>query len=249
MSEEKKELVGVGNMEVEMGSNPADLIKLAVTGGADLEKLSTLLDIQERWEANQAKKAYVVAMAAFKANPPEISKDKTVNYGEGKASYKHASLANITDKINSALSEHGLSAAWQTQQNGAVSITCKITHKLGHSEETTLSAGADTSGNKNSIQAIGSTITYLQRYTLLCLTGLAAGDMDDDGRSSEPADYIDEKQLSQIRDYVDDESKGINKGGFLKYMGIESIDKMPKADYAKAMAMFKQRDEQKGAKK
>jgi hypothetical protein len=56
---------------------------------------------------------------------------------------------------------------------------------MGHSERTTLSATADTSGSKNSIQAIGSTVTYLQRYTLLAAVGLAAGG-DDDGQAASP---------------------------------------------------------------
>ena len=41
----------------------------------------------------------------------------------------------------------------------------------------------DNSGSKNSIQAIGSTTTYLQRYTLFSILGLAAGE-DDDGSAA-----------------------------------------------------------------
>ena len=171
--EKKQELVkSKGNVPV---NSPAEMIKMAVTGKADLDKLEKLLAIQERWDANEAKKAYHVAMAQFKANPPKIDKDKTVSFSTttGKTSYDHASLANVTEKISEALSKCGLSASWKTQQNGNILVTCKITHVKGHSEETTLSAPADTSGSKNAIQAIGSTITYLERYTLLALTGLA----------------------------------------------------------------------------
>ena len=215
--------------EVMAQESPAAMIKAAVQGGADLEKLEKLLDIQLKYEANEAKKAYHVAMTAFKANPPMILKDKTVSYNE--TSYKHASLYAVAKSINDGLSKHGLSASWKTAQSGAVSVTCKITHIMGHSEETTLSAAADSSGSKNSIQAIGSTITYLERYSLLALTGLAAFD-DDDGVASE-VECIDEKQLNTIRDFVD------NKEGFearlLTYLGIESIEKMPKKDYNKAI--------------
>jgi len=136
----------------------------------------------------------------------KIDKDKTVSYatGAGKTTYNHASLANVTEKINEALRKCGLSASWQTKQNGGILVTCKITHIQGHSEETTLSAPSDTSGSKNAIQAIGSTITYLERYTLLALTGLATYDQDDDGRASGASiEYIDDKQLSRIRDYID----------------------------------------------
>ena len=85
---------------------------------------------------NEARKAYHVAMTAFKANPPQIDKDAHVSYStsKGRTDYKHATLANVTNKINAALSEHGLSAAWQTEQDEkGIAVTCKITHVLGHS--------------------------------------------------------------------------------------------------------------------
>lgn len=156
-------------------------------GNMDVAKLKELLDVQERWEAIQAKKSYVVAMSEFKANPPEILKDKTVSYqtSKGVTDYKHATLSNVTTCINKALSMHGLTASWITSQdNGSVKVTCRITHIEGHSEETALSAPPDSTGSKNAIQSIGSTVTYLQRYTLLALTGLATYDQDDDGKGA-----------------------------------------------------------------
>ena len=225
MVEQGKELVK---------GSPADLIMAAVTGRADLEKLEKLLAIQERWEANEARKLYHKAMAAFKANPPKIEKDKKVGYStnKGEVGYSHASLANVTDKISAELSKHGLSASWQTKQNGKVVVICKITHEAGHSEETILSAEADVSGAKNSIQAIGSTITYLQRYTLLSITGLATSDMDDDGRGA--TEFIDDNQLGQIRDYL--AALNMPEKKFLEYMKIEDIEKMPKSAFKKAIA-------------
>lgn len=242
MIKEKQELVE------SKGNSPAAMIRLAVEGKADLDKLEKLLALQERWEGNEAKKAYHVAMAQFKANPPKIDKDKTVSYttAAGETSYNHASLANVTEKINEALSKCGLSASWTTKQNGAILVTCKITHVKGHSEETTLSAPADTSGSKNSIQAIGSTITYLERYTLLALTGLATYDQDDDGRASEQVEYIDKKQVKQILDYAVE--LNINKDKFLKYLDIESVVKMPKSKLKKALAALEELKKKAGKK-
>ncbi len=152
-------------------------------GKIDVDKLEALLKVQMQWEANEAKKAYVQAMSDFKKKPPEITKDKTVSYGN--TSYKHASLHNVTTCLNKALSEHDLTASWITSQdNGSVKVTCKITHIMGHSESTCLSAPPDNTGSKNAIQAIASTVTYLERYTVLALTGLATADQDDDGKAS-----------------------------------------------------------------
>lgn len=229
---EKKEKI-----EIAKGDSPADMIRMAVNGGADLEKLSKLLDIQERWEANEARKAYHVAMSEFKNNPPKIDKDKSVSYGNTK--YNHASLANVVEKITKELSKYGLSASWRTHQNGQIQVTCKITHILGHSEETTLSAAADKSGSKNDIQAIGSTVTYLQRYTLLSALGLATYDQDDDAQvmNIEP---IDESQVVTLSEYISALKIDVNK--FLKFFKIESIENLPKIRYQEAIVMLKEKE-------
>jgi len=222
-----------------METSPAALMLKAMAGGLDLAKLEQFMLLQEKYEANQARKAYTEAMAAFKKNPPEIEKDKRVSYktGAGTTEYNHASLGNVTQKINSALGEHGLSAAWTTEQSGTnITVTCKITHVMGHFESTSLSAAADTSGRKNAIQALGSTISYLERYTILALTGLATHEMDDDGASSEVA-YIDDKQLSTLTDLLND--KGITSTRLLKYMGVDCLEKILAADYEKAVAAIK----------
>lgn len=226
------------------GNSPADLIRTAVAGGANLEQLKGLLDLQERFEAMEAKKAYHVAMAGFKSNPPKIGKDKKVSYLQVK--YNHASLANVVEKISTELSNHGLSASWSTKQNGVIMVTCKITHVKGHSEETTLSAPSDTSGSKNAIQAIGSTITYLERYTLLALTGLATSDMDDDGKGAE-VELIDEKEKSQIVDFLAEIGKGAEPK-FLKYMGVEKVEEITKPNFAKAISALEAGLKQKSGK-
>jgi len=176
-------------------------LELAIESKASPSELLQFMELQKLWEANEAKKAYVVAMNEFKLNPPEIFKDKKVDYGEGKTKYDHASLENVNAVIISSLAEHGFSHRWDTEQidGGQIRVTCVITHILGHSEFTPLQSGADQSGGKNNIQAIGSTLTYLQRYTLLSATGLAVKGMDDDGKKSEPEpESITEDQCNTI---------------------------------------------------
>ncbi len=209
----------MGNDLMVQNDSPAELIKLAISGNADLEKLEKLLALQERWEANEARKAYNEAMTSFKANPPKINKDRKVNYRttNGVMNYNHASLANCADKITAELSKYGLSASWTTQQetNGLIKVTCKIIHNKGHFEITSLQASADNSGSKNSIQAIGSTVSYLERYTLLALTGLATYDMDNDGlpnqgSNNNPPPPPQEKKKEDKQDKVVDTAETKN---------------------------------------
>lgn len=159
----------------------------------DVNKLQALLDMRERWEANEARKAFVAAMNAFKANPPAISKNKHVHFGQ--TEYDHATLDHVTDTITQALSKHGISHRWEvTQQDGKIRVTCVLTHELGHSEGVSIEGPTDVGGSKNAIQAIGSAVTYLQRYTLLSATGLAAKNGDNDGADASPKlDNLDEQ--------------------------------------------------------
>ena len=156
------------------------LIQRAATDEAfDLGKLDRLLDVKERWEATEARKAYVAALASFKRNPPQLVKDQQVDFGEGRSRtrYNYASLGDVASQVAAGLAEHGLSHGWSVyQEDGMVTVACVLTHEAGHSESVKITAPRDESGNKNSIQQVGSTITYLERYTLMAITGLAAHD-------------------------------------------------------------------------
>lgn len=169
---------------------PMEMLQHAVEKGVDVGVLEKLMKLHQDWEVSTAKKAYTAALTAFKATPPTVTKNKKAgfrgrNSGE-EVGYTYATLAQACAAIAPKLSEHGLSHTWEINQDGpTIRVTCVLTHELGHSERVTLQASADTSGAKNSIQAIGSTVSYLQRYTLLAATGLAATDQDDDGQRSE----------------------------------------------------------------
>lgn len=221
--------------------SPAAMLLNAMASGTDLEKLEKFMELQERYERNEARKAYHEAMAAFKANDvPKIEKDRKVTYetSKGNTSYSHASLANVTDKITAALGKYGLSHAWRTKQDDKmITVTCTISHRQGYSEETSLSAAPDQSGSKNSIQAVGSTITYLERYTLLALTGLAASDTDDDGMAGREIKYISEDQVKAVNDLI--KAKNVELPAFLNYMQSKSVEMIQAKDFQKAMQALK----------
>lgn len=207
---------------------PSALISAAIEKGSSLEQVRELLNIQKEWEANEAKKAFNKAVAAFKANPPRITKDKqNVQY---KSMY--TTLGNLVNTVNPELSKQGLSANWEIEQNGSIKVTCILTHALGHSEKTSASAPADTSGSKNAIQQIKSTITYLKAVTFESITGLASTDAnyDDDGNAH--GEVIDQKQLGTLRDMMAD--KGVNEEKFCSYLKVDALESLPKSKYEQA---------------
>lgn len=165
-------------------ATPMEMLNRAVMSGASPETLEKMLALQERWEKNEARKAFDKAIAAAKAKMPTIVKNREVSFGAGKTAYRHEDLAEIAKAIVPVLSEFGLSYRFRTNvTDKLIVVTCILSHEGGHSEENSLPGPADTSGSKNAIQSIGSTVTYLQRYTLKAALGLAASN-DDDGVSA-----------------------------------------------------------------
>lgn len=182
-------------------ATPVELLRIAVSQNANIDQLTKLMDLQERWEKREAKRAYDAAMKAFKADCPRITKNSQVDFTttKGRTNYKHATLDHVCDSIIGALSKHGITHRWKVSQaNEWITVTCVLTHELGHSEETSLMGTPDQTGNKNSIQAVGSTVTYLQRYTLLAATGLATSDSDDDGRGGAAAAGIPQDRIEEM---------------------------------------------------
>lgn len=225
---------------------PMQMLQIAIERGADLDQLDKLMTLQERWEATQARKAFVAAKAAFKAEAPKLTKQKKAGFesrrtGE-RTDYSYATLDHIAEAISPVLSKHGLSYSWDTEQaeGGLIKVTCVLTHVDGHSERVMLQAAPDQSGSKNSIQAVGSTVTYLQRYTLLAVTGMATADQDTDGMA--PVVFIDADQKQRLVDLM--KETGADTARFLKYMGVETLDDLPANAFDSAVAALEKKKEQ-----
>lgn len=218
---------------------PMDMLERAVSSNAGVEVISKLMDLQDRWQASHARRSFDEAMAAAKAEIPVIMKNREVDFtsSKGRTNYRHEDLAEIARTVDPILTKHGLSYRFRTtsQPNEPVSVTCIVSHRHGHSEENTLSAGRDESGNKNSIQAVGSTITYLQRYTLKAALGLAASN-DDDGSASEKPAFITSDQLQRIIALADEVKA--DKDRFCKYLKIGSLAEILASDFDHAMKLL-----------
>jgi len=219
---------------------PMEMLSRAVESGAPMDVLERLMSLQERWEANQARKAFDEAMAAAKAEIPTIVKNRHVDF-TGKTgvrtNYRHEDLAEIARTVDPILSRNGLSYRFRATSNinEPIMVTCIISHRLGHSEETTLTAARDDSGNKNSIQGVGSTITYLQRYTLKAALGLAASN-DDDARAvsiDDAGGSVSPEQISTLDALLAE--TGTNPRRFCAYMKVENVSDILASQYQRAV--------------
>lgn len=226
---------------------PMTMIDRALVTGAAPETLERLLALQERWEANQGRKAFDEAMAAAKAEIPTIRKNRTVDFtsNKGRTHYKHEDLAEIAATVNPILGKFGLSYRFKTTNapNEPITVTCIITHRMGYFEETTLSGPRDDSGNKNALQQVGSTLTYLQRMTLKAALGLAAAE-DDDGQKSEDkqAGPISQEQASKVLALIEATDTDIAK--FCQYLGVEAVPEITAGQLPRALAMLEKKRRQ-----
>lgn len=220
---------------------PMHMLQIAVQQGADLQKLEKLMELQERWEANQARKAFDAAISAAKAKIKPIVKNREVDFparnGGSRTNYKYEDLAAIADAVDPILAENGLSYRHRSKQEGKIlTVTCILSHKDGHFEETTLFAGNDESGNKNGIQGIGSTATYLQRYTLKLALGLSTAKDDDGKAGGETEETLTEREIADLNALTTE--VGADKQRFLKHLGVESYEVIYRKKFREVCAML-----------
>ena len=222
-------------------ANPMEMIQRALERNVSPEMLDKLMTLQERWESSQARKAFDEAMAAAKAEIPTITKNREVDFtsSKGRTHYRHEDLAEIARTVNPILGKHGLSYRFRTSANinEPISVTCVVTHRLGYFEENTLVGPPDESGNKNRLQQVGSTLTYLQRMTLKAALGLAASNDDDGkaaGQTEEEAAQISDEQTAIILALIEETGTDIAK--LCELWKVAAIAELTTAQFPKAVA-------------
>lgn len=212
-----------------------DLIDNAITSG-NFEAADRLMARRDAETADARRLAFNNAIANAKAAFGPIVKNRSTDR------YKYADFAAIADAIDEPLRQCLLNYRFRTKQDEhGIHVTCVLTHALGHSEETTLSGPADSSGGKNGVQAIGSTLTYLQRYSIMQALGLAAA-ADDDGRGGGPAkgtETITAAQAKTLRDLIAQTQTEEPK--FLKLAGCDTIEGMLASKYGNAHGFLQQK--------
>lgn len=223
---------------------PVEMLDAAVRSGANIETLERLIALQERWEAGNSRKAFDAAISDAKGKIGPILKNREVDFTsqKGRTNYRHEDFAQVARTVDPVLREHGLSYRFRSAQEGQrVRVTCILSHRDGYSEETTLEAAEDHSGNKNTIQAIGSAATYLQRYTLKLALGLSSS-QDDDGHAAGAGERITPEQVAKLEEMV--AAVGADRDRFLRFLRVDSLADIPISKFAHALSAL---DKKKGA--
>jgi len=153
----------------------------AVKDKSQLEIIEKLIALKNEEEDRRSKKAYYEDLAKLQAELPEIKRTKKGH------NCKYAPLDAIINQVTPFLTKYGFSRSFsQIQTGNKIQVTCYLHHKDGYTDSSTLEGEPDTSGNKNDIQSVGSTVSYLRRYTFECVVGIASGEEDTDGNKTSP---------------------------------------------------------------
>ena len=93
---------------------------------------------------------------------------------------KYADLSSIRDACSKALADNGIGVLQgpSTGDDGTVCVTTRLVHKSGQWVETTMCCRPV----QPTAQAMGSVVTYLRRYSLAAMAGVAPD--DDDGTAA-----------------------------------------------------------------
>jgi len=206
--------------------------------GTDVEKMERLMAMYERIEAKRAEAAYASALSDMQDALPAIGERGKAKVN-GEVRYTFALWEDINTAIKPVLKAHGFALSFRTDFTDGISITAVLSHRAGHSERTTIKLPADSSGSKNAVQAVASSVSYGKRYTAGALLNLTSHGEDDDAYRA-AADYITGEQAVTLREML--EVTGSNQANFLKWLNVSSLSDIPAKRYGDALAQLKRKE-------
>lgn len=200
----------------------------------DIDKMERLLQMQERIVARQAKTAYADALASLQPTLPIIEERGAIKNNSGTVQSRYALWEDIVGIITPLLAAHGFSLSFRTgNKDQRIQVTGVLTHRAGHSEETTIDLPADTSGNKNAVQAVASSVSYGKRYTAGALLNLRSGELDDDAQTAATVLTLSAEQVAQVERRL--KEAGVNRGTFLEFWQVPEVWDIPACNFALIM--------------
>jgi hypothetical protein len=205
--------------------------RLATNPQLNIEVFDRLLTARRQEEDRAAERAFNDAMSQAKGELQPVLKTRDVDYpskkeGGGRTKYKYENFADVARSVDPVFSAHGLSYRFGIEQGGdLVRVICIISHRDGHSERIKLEGKVDPgSTGMSMVQALGSALTYLQRYSLRAAIGLAAG-VDDDGKGAGgTSPRIVAEQANELRQLFDQTGRSV--ATMLNLIGVDDIDEM-----------------------
>ncbi len=112
----------------------------------------------------------------------------------------YASWEDTVETIRPILFRHGFALSFRPglSARGEPVVVGVLRHEAGHKEEAELVLPADVSGGKNPVQAVGSSLSYGQRYVTKLLLNLASRKLEEDDDGRWPAEQAEQDAIVEI---------------------------------------------------
>ena len=206
----------------------------------DLSRIEKVLEMRKAMEEDAQRKAFNAAMAACKAELPQVVKN--AENTDNKSQY--ATLDKIGHAIDAVIAKYGFSTSFNPAPGappGFQRIEATVAHTAGHERHYTADLPLDAAGkngtiNKTPIHAWGSTMSYGRRYLTMMIFDVKSkvATPDDDGRAAGSGPTITQEQADKLRELM--EAAEANPRIFLEYYRISSVEELPAIKLASATA-------------
>lgn len=223
------EVAPVSQVASESAAIIAMIERAARDPAVDVDKMQRLFLMSVEAKANAARTEFLSAFARLQKDLPAVERK-----GTGHNNKKYARFEDFVATIKPKLAENGFSLSFRLEHTEKfIKVIGVLGHEAGHQEATEILLPADKSGNKNEVQAVGSTISYGKRYVGMTLLGIATEDEDDDGKAAGDGALITDEQAAFIRDKIDEVGADIER--FCGFMNVDGIAQIPAKQYDAAL--------------
>jgi len=214
----------------------AVIARAAADPTVDVAKMQALLAMHERLAALRAETEFKAALARIQPRMPRVSKLGKIEVS-GVVRSRFARYEDVDEMIRPLLGEEGFAVDFDTEMSGAaIKVILRVSHREGHSELRSITLPVDGSGSKNSVQGVGSTVSYGKRYLIVGFFNIITVDEDNDGAG----DVITEDQANKINDMLIYTSA--NRAKFLEWVGVPEVADIPAARYDAIMVQLKRKE-------
>lgn len=226
----------------EVESILSGIVRAASDPAVDVDKFERLMGMYERITANKAKATFDAALSAMQPELPVVDRRGKIVIRDKNdrttiiQSTPYALFEDINEAIGPVMARHGFAVSFRVglAQDGKITVTGILSHREGHREETMIALPHDSTGSKNSVQAIGSSTSYGKRYTLCALLNITTRGEDDDGKKAGDPEFITPEQVERIQLLIVETGSDIQR--YCKHMKVARIEEITVKKFDDAIA-------------
>lgn len=246
------------------------IASMAANQRVNAEKMRALVDIQKELAAEEQRRTFITAFIAMSAELPIINAQGRIEIESKKArraaqSTPYATFKEIHRVVTPILRRHGFAMMFppDAMPDGRLIQRGVLMHVSGYEKHGQIVLPIETSGSKNNVQGVGSSMSYGKRYlaiNMLNIVSHAKEDADDDAKAAgklyaeqvkaaaETQEVeialIDAAQLKTLNEAI--RFCGVSEKEFCKKYDIEHVKELPKASFQAAIAACKDYAERSG---